>query len=261
MYSRWNSFASRLATLQNAVERLQGGDDKLDALYSRIEQVLRDTREVLARTGMSALSDIDRFEPVLYECEQNFQDMAAEREAAYEIIATQIKEQLQEILGFAESPAMPPYDANDNEGSFQKLFEQLASIASKSILLRRLLFMSAVPDKKEPASHIRLLQKIQQLSQQAANPAWLIEGSPPHIRSEAIKAFQGLQKWIAREKTKISQTRTSLVDHLLLSPTAPIDVANVLRSINGEQQQALQELLLLQQARVLKLTIEYQDNH
>lgn len=259
-YKRWNAFAPRLARLQTAVQRLVKGTDNLDALSSQLDQVLRDARAVLSQTGMIALGEISRFEPVLEHCEQAFQGMADERQAAYEQIASQLCAQVQELLAFVNPPEPPPYRTEDDEGSFQALFQHLSATVRRSIALKGLLFVQTESASKARATH-RVHDKIQSIARQAADLSWLIEESPPRLRPGAKRTVQNLQKQIARESQKVSSARHYLVNSLSLSPAAPVDIATILEQADGqhEPEHVLEELIQLQRARALRLTIEYQE--
>lgn len=260
LYTRWNKFAPRLARLQTAIQRLSGGDDKLNGLSNQVEQLLRDARAVLAQTGMKTLGDIRRFEPGLHTCEQTFQCMAGERQAAYVQIAGQLCIQLQNILALTDAPEPPPYRSDDDEGSFQRLFQQLAAITSRSVSLKELLFVHTATIGKASAAYTRLRAKIQSVAQQATNPQWLIAGIPPQLRSGAIKEIESLQQQIETAAQNTSTVRQYLVNSLSLSPAPSVDMATVLDQVNGqtEPRQLLEELVQLQRAGILRLTIEYQ---
>jgi hypothetical protein len=260
-YVRWNDFAPRLARLQTAVQCLLSGDDALNALSSQLDHLLRDTRAVLAQTGITALDEMSVFEPTLHKCEQAFQDMTSERQAAYEHVASHLCVQVQEMLAFVDPPAPPPYRSEDNEGSFEALFQQLAKRVSRSISLKGLLFVQAEPTGKGHAAHDRLHAKIQMVAQQAADPAWLIAGIPPQVRPEAAKAIHSLQKQITRKSQTISSARQEVINSLSRSSAASVDIATILEQVDGrsEPEHVLEELVQLQRARILRLTIEYQE--
>ncbi|NJL03535.1 MAG: hypothetical protein HC911_01190 [Chloroflexaceae bacterium] len=257
-YGRWNAFAPRLARLQTAVQRMVKGTDNLDALSSQLDQVLRDARAVLSQTGMVALGEISRFEPVLEHCEQVFQGMTDERQAAYEQIASQLCTQIQELLTFVNPPEPPPYYIEDDERSFQALFQHLADIVSRTIALKGLLFVQTESANKAHATH-KVYGKIQSVAQQAADPSWLFEEKPPRLRHEAKRSVQDLQQQIARASQKVSSARQYLVRSLSLSSAASVNVAMILEQAarQNESAQILEELIQLQQVGALSLKIEF----
>lgn len=260
-YRQWNTIAPRITTLHAALRRLTGGDQRLDALLPTITELVRDAREVLAQTGMRALSEIQRLESVLARCEQEFKSLADARHAAYIHLAAALCQEVQTLLELATPLTPPPYCPEDDEGSFQRLCHMIATIVSRTLSLKELFFVTERATRQEKAAYAKVRTRIQAVAQQSADSDWLIGGIPPQIRPKAVKGIQNLLAQIDQAAHEIAPARRHLIQSLAGAPAGPVDLTSVLERTNGQvdQQAVVEELIRLHRANRLRLTIDYSD--
>jgi hypothetical protein len=261
LYSRWNAMAQRLDGLRQSLQRLRGDSDTLGNVYSRLQDMTAEARTMLATQGIPSLGEIGRFEATMTECEQEFQTQSQERLRAYQQVAHVLFAEIQQLFHLSDCPAPPPYDPVHDEHSFQVLFQTASSLAQRYVRMLRIQVADLEGSQQKVRLRATLCEDVQKIAQRASDPAWLIQGNPPHLSKEAVKQITALQQRIARdvpEQTSPDTPRWHLVQALRTLPPGMHEVATVLKHTNGQgnQDELLRDLLHLYHTGVLRLLVD-----
>jgi hypothetical protein len=260
-YERWIDLARRLVRLQLALRRLGADVGKLKEINDQIAGLAKEGRVVLARAGVGGIHEVSRLDATLLSIEAGFQQAATERRAAYEQVLARLSVQLSEVLE-ATPPALPPYDAADDEGSIRVLHRAVADAVSRFVAFLQVYVAGTGGSKIEKLARAKLRTDIQAVARRATDPEWLLDGQNIEIRQEVIRSIRSLRARVSRTlATPGALDRGEglhLARALMSLPAGPIDLREVFEQTEGIATRAeiIAELLHLMEQGTLRISID-----
>lgn len=260
-YERWRDLARRLVRLQMALRRLGASAGLLKNLSDQAAALAQEGRAVLARVGMGGIHESGRLDGALLSIEAGFQQAATERRAAFEQLVARLSAQLSEVLEAAPS-TLPPYDAADDEVSFQVLCRAVADTVSRSVAFLQLGVAGIGASKQEKLSRAKLRTDIQVVARRATDPEWVLDAQTLEMRREAIRSIRALRARVSRTlATSGTLDRAEglhLARVLMSLPAGPIDLHEVFQQAEGIATRAeiIAELVRLMEQGTLHLSID-----
>jgi hypothetical protein len=261
LYGRWHRLDRRTHQIHTSVERLSSGGGALKELELRIADLEREERAVLAGMGRSGLAEVGRLEADLVDLEQQFQSMEDVRRAAYTQVGTDLVSDVCALIGLAGPLSIPSYDPTNDERSFQALFQTVALVLRRYIMLMGLAVTGDGSTAGEKRTWVKLQADMQAMARNVLDRQWLIHGTPPQLRPGAVQAIRQLRERVTTYERATTATTSHLLGALSTLPTGPTDIAVLFEQVDSAvpHDETLRELIKLHKAGFLRMTIDLPD--
>ncbi|OAN40567.1 hypothetical protein A6A03_04460 [Chloroflexus islandicus] len=261
-YEHWVIFASELARLQIALDRIPSTNSKLSTLRQELARLIRQARAIQAEIGMQGLAEIDHLRARLTMLRRQFDELTDERRAAYEQAAAQLRETLMALFDLPASFTLPPYQAANDEESYRILKRTVALTLHRAVLL---LELSLSDDHNQPSVQRRQLgslrKQIRNLATLTRDPDKLFAPETLTIQPELIQRIQKLRERITLQQqldTTTMKHHAALAAALSDLPVGPSDLSSLLAKLNGavSRSELLHKLLQLHERGIVRLIID-----
>lgn len=265
LYEQWNSASLRIQGFMVTLQRLELIQKELPEsakmLRSGVEQLTQKARSVLAQEGLRKLKEIGKIQADLISLERDYMGVASTRQAAFNALASALKGQLSNLIGYEIHLHIPQYDPASDEENYRALFEALATSTSRALLF---LLVEVTSQVTHPSiTRTKLLKDLRTYVGRANDVDWLIDQAKLKISERAARILTALGQQTAELRTQDGYEETDLALHLMnmLSeqPSHALDISQLLNRVTSEvaQHRLVETLLHLHQLRALRLTGDY----
>lgn len=264
-YFQWVAFTHDLAAIYQAFQWLGTDVSEIKAIDQEIQKLVREARANFAEGGLPRLSEVDRLRPKLGSLIKQLEQLSEERRLAYERRAHKVVIQLTTLLGLSTNPTIPPYQADNNERSFQRLGHLITKIVNRSLALMEVALGEVdAADGRAKQQATRLRNDLRAARTRLADPQHILQPDGINLQKEAIKQIKRLRErfteYIPGDR---NMTTRKVIEALADLPNGPNDLPSLVQQLEGQipQLDLLAHLLKLQEAGIVRLLIDLPERY